>query len=127
MQSEFTTALNGSIDGYLRGLLSLKGNSQQDPVNSFDDLGSYGLLNLYAGIRGTSGNWEVALYAKNIADKLAVTSRTNGAIATPLRGGIPLGGGAVSAGTSSATNYFGITTTEPREFGVNLRFSFGSR
>ncbi|MFD1961773.1 TonB-dependent receptor domain-containing protein [Novosphingobium panipatense] len=57
LTSEYTFALNDNMDGYLRGLLNVFGRSQSDPVNVFDDVGSYGLLNLYTGIRDPKG-WE---------------------------------------------------------------------
>ena len=127
VQSEFSHPISGGIDGYVRGLFDWKGNSSNDPVNAFDDVKSFGVLNLYAGVRDPDGAWEVSLFAKNITNTFRVLTRSNGPQATPLRGGIPLGGGAVSSGSLSTTNYYGITSTAPREFGVNLRIAFGSR
>ena len=45
------------MEGYVRGLYNWKGNSANDPVNAFDDVASYGLLNLYAGVRDADGRW----------------------------------------------------------------------
>ena len=56
-----------------------------------------------------------------------VLTRSNGPQATPLRGGVPLGGPVTSSGALSFTNYYGITVTEPREFGINLRLAIGLR
>ncbi len=127
IQSEFSQPLQDRIDGYIRGLFTYKGNSLNDPVNAFDDVKSYGLLNLYAGMRETSGAWEISFYGKNITNTFRVLTTTNGPQATQLRGGIPLGGPVVSSGPISTPNYYGITVTEPREFGVNFRIAIGSR
>ncbi len=126
-QSEYNMDI-GSQNGYLRGLLSMQGNSQNDPVNAFDDVKKYAILNLYAGVRSQNKDWDISLFAKNVTNTFRVLARSNGPIATALRGGVPLGPLGTSAGSSSLTNYFGdLRLTEPREFGVNLRFSFGSR
>lgn len=128
LNSEYTRAISTSVDGYLRGLLTYNGKSQSDPVNAFDDQKAFAILNLYLGIRDPQGAWEISLFGKNITNTFKVLSRSNGAIQTELRAGIPLGGGLVSAGSSSITNYFGdLRVTAPREFGINLRWAFGSR
>ena len=88
---------------------------------------AYGILNLYAGLRDKDGAWELSLFAKNITNTFRVLNRSNGPVSTTLRGGIPLGPAGVSSGSLSTTNYFGISSTLPREFGINLRMSIGSR
>ena len=127
VQSEYTQPIGSTFDGYIRGLFDYKGFSANDPVNAFDDVKAYGILNLYAGLRDKDGAWELSLFAKNITNTFRVLNRSNGPVSTTLRGGIPLGGGAVSSGSLSTTNYFGISSTLPREFGINLRMSIGSR
>lgn len=127
VQGEYNVPLSDSMNGYLRGLFTWKGNSVNDPVNAFDDVKSYGLLNMYAGVRAPDGQWEVSLYGKNITNTFRVLNRSNGPSVTTLRGGIPLGGPVTSSGPLSTSNYYGIGVTEPREFGINLRLAFGSR
>lgn len=127
VQSEYNMPIGDTMEGYVRGLYNWKGNSANDPVNAFDDVKSYGLLNLYAGVRDADGRWEVSLYGKNVTNTFRVLTRSNGPQATPLRGGVPLGGPVTSSGALSFTNYYGITVTEPREFGINLRLAIGSR
>jgi iron complex outermembrane recepter protein len=127
LQSEYSHPLSENINGYVRGLFSYRGNSQNDPLNAFDNIKSYGLLNLFLGVRSPDNGWELALYGKNVANTFRVLTRSNGPQATPLRGGIPLGGPVFSSGSLSTTNYYGITVTEPREFGVSLKIAFGSR
>jgi iron complex outermembrane receptor protein len=126
IQSEYNMSLSDSIDGYLRGLYNHQGNSKNDPVNALDDYKSYGILNLYMGVRDPDGAWEVSLFAKNIANTFRVLRQSTAV--TNLRGGIPLGGGLTSSGSSSATNYLGdLRYTDPREFGVTVKIAIGSR
>jgi iron complex outermembrane receptor protein len=116
VQSEFSQPLTSELDGFVRGLFTWQGNSLTDPTNVYDDVKSYGLLNLYAGVRDADRGWEVTAYAKNVANTYRVLSRSNGAEFTPL-----------VTGNVSSTNYFAITSTQPREFGITARVSFGSR
>lgn len=118
IQSEYSIPVNDNAEAYLRGLFTWKGNSIGDPGNTFDSVSSYGLLNAYLGVRSADGSWDVTAYAKNLTNAFRVLTRSNGPLATPL---------AAPTGTLSTTNYFGITATEPREFGVTARFAFGSR
>jgi iron complex outermembrane receptor protein len=134
VQSEYNMPIGNIGEGYVRGLFAWKGKSQNDPVNTFDDVKSYGILNLFAGVRDADGRWEVGLYGKNVTNTFRVLTRSNGLATTPLRGGVPLGGPVTSSGPLSTTNYFagpngqgGLTVTEPREFGINLRLAIGSR
>lgn len=118
VQSEYFMAVSDNAEAYVRGLFSWKGNSIGDPGNAFDSVNSYGLLNAYLGVRSSDGSWDITAYAKNLTNAFRVLTRSNGPLATPL---------AAPTGTLSYTNYFGITSTEPREFGLTARFAFGSR
>jgi iron complex outermembrane receptor protein len=113
--AEYSHPFSSSTDGYLRGLYSWKGNSQNDPISTIDDVKSYGILNVFAGLRHPDGRWDLSAYAKNITNSFRVL--TNDGLRTTSVGEQTLG----------YTNYYGITSTMPREFGVNLRVAFGSR
>jgi len=126
IQSEYRMPITASFNGYVRGLLAYYGDSQNDPTNPIDDVDSYALLNLYLGIRSTKGDWEVGLYGKNVTDTERTTFRTQ----------IPLGGAfsipfapppTPPANVSYSTNYRNVGVLAPREFGINVRYSFGSR
>ncbi len=132
LHSEYSMPVFTGAEGFVRGLLSYQGRSKNDPVNAYDDIKPYGILNLYAGLRGESGNWQITFFAKNITNTFRVLQRSNGPIATELTSvplpSPPFPAGMMSGATSSATNYFGeLLVTQPREFGINLRISFGSR
>lgn len=126
VQAEYARPLSGSVDAFARGLFSYFGSSKGEPTNAFDDVDSYGLLNLFAGIRGAEGDWELNFFAKNVFDVVkattfdppATTSYQELTLASGLRG---------TQGKSFTSPYSVINTTPPREFGVNLRLSFGSR
>lgn len=117
VQSEYSRSLSSNMDGFVRGLFSWKGNALGDPQNVYDSVEEYGLLNLYAGVRASNGSWEIMAYGKNVANTFRVLSRSNGPETTNV----------INAGGPISTNYFGITSTQPREFGVTARFAFGSR
>lgn len=121
--SEYDFPVSDKVDAYLRGLLSFNGKSQTDPTNIYDDVGAYGLFNMFAGIRDPKGAWEVSLFAKNLFDTTKTLSRTNPLSTSYL---IPTGATSTVASTYTST-YTRVTSTAPREFGINVRYAFGSR
>jgi iron complex outermembrane receptor protein len=123
LHAEYNTALSGKIDGYLRGLVSIYGDSQNDPANRFDDVPAYALANLYAGIRDPDGVWDVGLFAKNLFNTQRVLSRNATAYSTAYYSPATAGSNAINGESA----YRLITTNQPREFGLNVRYSFGSR
>lgn len=125
LQSEFTQPLTNHVDGFARGLLTLEGHSLADPQYKFDDYNAAASLNLYAGIRAPDGNWELSLFAKNLLNKTR-TTKVGVAAATDYQELAPPTFQTTVAATG-ISNYTQITTDAPREFGVNFRFTFGSR
>jgi iron complex outermembrane recepter protein len=129
LQSEFRMPITSAFDGYVRGLLSVYGNSKNDPTNPVDDYDGYELLNLYFGIRDPDGRWDVALYGKNITETEEVLTRTSSTVTTAYR--VPLSATNVLS-FNPPTNYYGgnatagLTMTPPREIGLMMRYSFGS-
>lgn len=123
LTSEYRFAVSDKMDAYVRGLLNFNGSSQTDPTNVYDNLDSYGLVNLYTGIRDPEGAWEVSLFAKNVFNTTKILSQTNPLFTSYL---IPTSRTTVAA-ASYTSSYVGVTTTAPREFGINVRYAFGSR
>ena len=121
LTSEYSFAVSDHVNAYVRGLFNFFGSSRVDPVNIYDNLGSYGLVNVFTGIRDAKGAWEVSLFAKNLLDTTKTLTRTD-PLFTSYRN--ILAGGAATTFTST---YNGVTTTAPREFGINVRYAFGSR
>ena len=122
IQSEYSQPV-GSFDGFVRGLVTFNGKSQGDPNNAFDDVDAYALLNLYAGVRAPDRGWEVTLYAKNLFDTNKVLTRTD-PYSTSYQ---QLSTSFVASPATTTSTYTGVTTTPPREFGVNVRVALGSR
>lgn len=132
LQGEYRIPISRATDSYVRGLFSYNGKSQGDPTNPFDNVSDYGLLNLYAGVRGTDGNWELSFFAKNLFDTTKVISRTNPYFTSYQQlgfGGFSNGAPVLTGptGASATSTYTGGNLTPPREFGVNFRFAFGTR
>lgn len=139
LQSEYRVPITPAFDGYLRGLLTVYGNSKNDPTNLVDDYDGYELLNLYLGIRDPDGRWDLALYGKNVTKTEEVLTRSSSTLATNYRmitGVDPGTGQPIATPFSGQTNYYGglagnsaagLTMTPPREFGVMFRYNFGSR
>jgi iron complex outermembrane recepter protein len=121
LQTELRLPIGSAFDSFARAQVSLYGSTENDPTNTVDDYSGYELLNLYVGLRDQDGAWEVALYGKNVTETEEVLARSASTMSTPLNAG------------TQPTNYYGgsnttgLIMTAPREFGVNLRYSFGSR
>ena len=122
LQSEYSQPI-GNLDGFVRGLVSYNGKSQGDPNNAFDDVSAYALVNLYAGVRAPDRGWEITLYAKNLFDTNKVLTRTD-PLSTSYQ---QLSPSFVASAATYTSSYTGVTTTPPREFGVNVRVALGSR
>ena len=118
LQSEYSLPISDRTDAFLRGLFSFYGKSDQNPNLDYDDIDAYGLLNLYTGVRDPDGQWEVSLYGKNIFDVTKATYQD-------FRQTLNYSFGLTSASYTAPYNV--VRTTAPQEFGVNVRFAFGSR
>jgi iron complex outermembrane receptor protein len=135
LQSEAGFALTRSFDGFVRGLLTYTGSNKGDPNSSFDDVGAYTLVNLYAGVRDPDGAWEVSLFAKNAFNNHVILGSSSNfgsgtsTLTTGLTtltfgpGGTPTG----SVSSSFSAPYFPVRVVVPRELGISLRVAFGSR
>lgn len=135
LTSEYRMPISNALDGYVRGLLSYNGKSQVDPTNVWDDVSDFALFNLYAGVRDPEGMWEISLFAKNLFETEKALTRTDPTFTSYQQlnwGGQfdPTTGRPVFTGTTPTTytsTYNTVTMTPPREFGINIRYSFGSR
>lgn len=125
VQTEFTQPVSNRTEAFARGLLTYNGNSQADPQYRFDDFKAAAILSLYAGVRGSDGQWELALFAKNLFNKTR-TTRVGTQAFTDYQELVPPAFQTTVAATA-LSNYTQISTDAPREFGLNFRFAFGSR
>lgn len=117
IQSEYAAPVTDRMDGFVRGSFVYypdNPNSSQGVV-----IDKYNLLNAYAGIRSPDGHWEVSLFANNLLNTQQILS------INPVA---PVSSGGVAAVFARpAAGYQQIGYTPRREFGLNLRFAFGSR
>ncbi|WP_203226070.1 TonB-dependent receptor [Novosphingobium pentaromativorans] len=113
-QSELQQPI-GQVDGYLRGLLTYYARNPRRDEGSV--VPAYGLLNLYAGVRSPDGAWDVSLFARNVTGTGVRTSRSTDVynVAGDL------------ASVFGSPGYRLVSYTPPREVGLQVRFSFGSR
>ena len=115
VQSEYTAPISDKASAFLRGSLLYypdNPNASQGVVIS-----NYAMLNLYTGVRSDDGAWEVSLFANNLLNTqqilginpVAVSSSADATFGRPPSG------------------YQSISYTPRREFGLNVRYAFGSR
>ncbi|GGC13887.1 hypothetical protein GCM10011494_35890 [Novosphingobium endophyticum] len=117
VQSEYGAPISSAMDGFIRGSFVYypdNPNASQGVV-----IDNYSLLNLYAGIRSPDNAWEVSLFANNLLNTQQVLSINPVA---PVSSG-----GAARFFGNPASGYQQIAYTPRREFGLNVRYAFGSR
>lgn len=117
LQSEYATPITDRIDGFVRGNFVYypdNPNASQGVV-----IDQYSLLNLYLGVRDPQNGWELSLFANNLLDTQQILS------VNPVA---PVSSGGVAAiFNRPASGYQQIAYTPRREFGLLVRYSFGSR
>lgn len=126
-QAPFSATVNGSytmplgsLNGYVRFNLSFKGDNPNygnfvDAAGAFKSTPSYAILDLFAGIAGERGVWDLGVFAKNVTNKQVEINRV-----TPQNN-------VYSPYSGIAGGYDQVTVSLPREIGVTLRYAFGSR
>jgi iron complex outermembrane receptor protein len=118
-QTEYDQPLPGGIDGFIRGLYTFYGRNPH--ASQFYVTPSYGLLNLFLGVRSSDGAWEADVFIKNALDTQRTLSNTVGTAP------IDFGAGASVAPLFGTSGYYGVTVTPQQQFGVTATYSFGSR
>ena len=117
LQSEYTAPISGQTDGFIRGNF----NYYPDNPNASQGIviDKYSLLNLYLGVRDADNAWEVSLFANNLLNTKQVLS------VNPVAQVSSAGADAFFGGRASG--YQAISYTPRREFGLQVRYAFGSR
>jgi iron complex outermembrane recepter protein len=109
----------GSLEGYFRFNLNVKGNNPNfgnfAAAGVFKPTPSYAVLDLFAGIAGQDNIWDLGFFAKNVTNKQVELSRV--ATLNNVYGPYAV----------APSGYNTVRTSLPREFGVSLRYAFGSR
>lgn len=128
LQTEAGFTVTEKIDGFVRALGTYTPSNSQDPSNTFDNVNSHAILNLFAGVRDPDGRWEVSLFAKNVFDEQVVLNSGGSARSTNLTtltfgpGGVPTG----SVSSQFNAPYYEVEVLPPREVGLSVRVAFGS-
>jgi iron complex outermembrane receptor protein len=116
LQSEYSMPIMSTMDAYLRGLYTFYArNSKQQDYQA----GSYGLLNLYLGIRATDGTWDVTAFAKN-------ATNTNRALQVDKVMNVLVQDQGLLQ-YFPQPGYTSVRVTPWREFGLQVRYSIGAR
>ena len=114
IQSEYTLPVTATADAFIRGLLNYQPSNPN--LNQGYVTPAYALLNLYLGMHEPGQKWEVSLFIKNVTDTNKVVTIAPAALLGP-------------AGLSTvfgSTGYTNVSYTPRRQFGLNLRYLFGS-
>ena len=120
IQSQFGFDVTDSVAGFLRASATISGSTEGNPESTLDDQSPVVRLNLFAGLRGEDGRWEISAFAKNIFNTQRILSYG----AAPLRATINTSSGATFDYTAE---YRTITVSPPREFGLSARIAIGGR
>ncbi|NIB45168.1 TonB-dependent receptor [Pseudomaricurvus alkylphenolicus] len=112
--SEFSIPI-GDFDWFVRGLYKFTGSRTNTLVDSAD-VGGYGLIDLFTGLRGKS--WELTLWTKNITDKEARTRISAESFVSVVEPLVPGGGYNVNSG------YNRVGLVPERTVGLTAMYSF---
>jgi iron complex outermembrane receptor protein len=111
--SEYSIPLGG-FDGFARALYNFNSGRANDFIaNSANDTSSYGIFNIYLGVRDTKA-WEVSVWAKNLFDKKA---------AIDISGQQAFVDGD-AAHTTILSGYETVQTIPRRELGITGKYNF---
>jgi outer membrane receptor protein involved in Fe transport len=76
LNSEYSLAVGDVGEYYLRGLYKYQGKKTYDLLDDAD-IGAYGVLSLYTGLRAADGQWDVSIWAKNLTDEQQLARSSN--------------------------------------------------
>ena len=110
----------GALAGYVRFNLDFKGKNPNygnfvNAAGVYKSTPSYAILDLFAGITGNRGAWNLGVFAKNVTNKQMEIQR------------VALQNNVYSPYAGLVGGYDEVNVTLPREVGVLVRYAFGSR
>lgn len=122
MQAEYSRPVSASASTFVRTLVTYysQNNNRVQPNLAVND---YALVNVFAGVRGDDGRWEVSAFVRNLfkafetVDRSPVAYDANSSLGQSFGQLIP----------ASGSGYFATLVTPRREFGISARFAWGSR
>ncbi|MFC3174112.1 TonB-dependent receptor [Novosphingobium bradum] len=111
LNGSYDMPINDQLSGYVRFNLNYQGKSKNFGTST-RPTSAYAITDLFAGVTGGDGAWEVGAFAKNIFNvRKELTRLPIDAMYAPF----------------GATGYDQVSTTLPSEVGIQLRYAFGSR
>jgi iron complex outermembrane receptor protein len=122
LRAEYAQPIGNGANGFIRTLVSYNPRSRNRVQPNFT-VDAYAPVNLYVGVRSESGAWEVSAFARNLfsvdrtIDRSPVAYDANASLGTAFPQLIPAGG----------SGYYATLVNPRREFGLSLRYAFGSR
>lgn len=117
LRGEYNHRLDDNKEAYLRGQLSYYGATPLNTDVPFNKQDPYALLNLYVGARDTSGRWDLSVFVKNVTNTQAILAANGGNTVQT----------SATAGGIFPSSYSTVGYTPPREVGLNLHLTFGSK
>lgn len=117
VQSEYSAPISQRTEGFVRGNFVYYPNNPNSSQGVVID--KYSLLNMYVGIRDPENQWEVSLFANNLLNEQQTLSINPVAVDSA--------GGAAARFNRPPSGYQSISYTPRREFGLQVRYAFGSR
>lgn len=123
--SEYTFHF-GAVDSFVRGLYTFTSGRSDDAVaGSVLDTTSYGVFNLFAGVRDQKKTWEVSVWAKNLFDHQQVIryspESTLGAIGLDA---ITSGPVPDSSNPAVRSGYSQVQVIPERQLGITGKYNF---
>jgi iron complex outermembrane receptor protein len=118
-QTEYYHPVTEQADGFIRVLATYYPENKNRAEQNFT-VDPYSLVNIYGGVRSHDGAWEVALFARNVLNTARATDISS----------VQAGLGQVLTSFPSLnrdSGYYETILTNPREFGVNVHYAWGSR
>jgi iron complex outermembrane receptor protein len=118
-QTEYIHPVTDTADGFFRALATYYPENKNRAEQNFT-VDPYSQVNLYAGVRSHDGAWEVSLFARNVLNVARATDISS----------VQAGLGQVATAfptINQPSGYFETITTNPREFGVNVHYAWGTR
>lgn len=112
VSASYERPITSTLGGYIRTNVNFQGESQNYGISTVPTK-SYAIVDLFAGLKGNDDSWEIGAYAKNLFNVKRVLA-SNPVNALYSFGAADLG-------------YQQVSLNLPSEFGVMLRYRFGSR
>jgi iron complex outermembrane recepter protein len=117
LQAEYNLPIFNKTDAYIRTLVNYTPSNHFAPGNFTAD--SYGLVNLFLGLRSSDGRWDIGGYARNLTNTRKVIAGGGSELGTPSEAQA-----ATALGLAKGSGYGLVTLTPRREFGMTFRFNW---